>query len=73
MGEDRASLCVALAALLGGAHLEEDAVEPLERAVEVELDPARRRRDRLTTVVRAPALQRRVGTLNRTSRSLRER
>lgn len=37
-------------------HLGQDFVEPMQRAVEVDLDPARRRRDVLTMVLGAPAL-----------------
>ena len=43
----------------GGAHLGEDVVEPLEGAVQVDLDPARRRRHVLPVVVRAPPLHER--------------
>ena len=43
----------------GGAHLGEDVVEPLQRAVQVDLDPARRRGHVLAVVVGAPALHER--------------
>ena len=38
------------------SHLREDLVEPLQWAIEVDLDPARRARDVLTMVLGAPAL-----------------
>ena len=41
------------------AHLREDVVEPLQRAVQVDLDPARRRGHVLAVVVGAPALHER--------------
>ena len=37
-------------------HLRQDAVEPLQRSVEVKFDPTWRRRDRLSAVLGAPAL-----------------
>ena len=40
----------------GRSHLREDLVEPLQWAVEVDLDPARRARDVLAMVLGAPAL-----------------
>lgn len=41
---------------MGRAHLDEHLVEPLERAVQVNLDPAGRGRDVLSVVFGAPAL-----------------
>ena len=38
------------------AHLREHPIQPLERPVEVDLDPAGRRRDGLPAVLRAPTL-----------------
>lgn len=40
----------------GGAHLREDFVKPLQRAIEVDLNPAGRGGDSLPPVLRAPPL-----------------
>lgn len=42
-----------------GAHLRQDLVQPLQRPVQVDLDPARRRRHVLPVVLRPPALHER--------------
>ena len=49
----------------GRAHLREDVVEPLQRAVQVDLDPARRRGHVLAVVVGAPALHERHPVLRK--------
>jgi len=36
-------------------HLSQDAVQPLQRSVQMHFDPTRRRRDRLSTIIGAPA------------------